>query len=105
MKFADYFPQLDAHSTKDSRIFQTKWERNTRHPGLNTQKTKTYFCCTLGVEGSCWGIDVVRPLGTDAQDQCEEAFKKVIWAADYYEIHDKWPTSTKSTKKTSDLTK
>lgn len=94
-EFADYFPQMEAYNTPDSRVFMTEFEKvSSKKTGsliLEGTKRKTYFCCIVG--GDCYGVDVLRPLAVKSELECKEALDKVITAADYYEKNGLWPPS------------
>lgn len=84
-QFADFFPELDYHTTHDPRVFQTNFKK------INKQgdKMKKYFCCILGAD--CYGVEVIRPSAGNAAKACDQAFADVIFAADYYEKNGTWP--------------
>lgn len=90
VEWADLFPEMEAHATKDPRVFQTPFKIVSKGSGLmDGIKQKTYFCCIVG--GNCYGVEVFRQMAVRADKECTEAFEKVKIAADYYETHGKWP--------------
>lgn len=87
--FADVFPEIKAFPTRDPRVFQTKWETLEQDQfGLKGVKTKKYFTCIVGKD--CYGVDVYRNKGVNATEECEKAYFKVKYAADYYELAGNW---------------
>lgn len=90
-QWADIFPELDAHPTKDPRVFQTEWETMEKDPHMQGGlKKKRYFACV--VNGTCYGVDVFKELyARDVAKAKEEAFREVLGAIDWYDEHGQWP--------------
>lgn len=93
IEWATHFPNMDAHPTKDPRIFQTPWKKEgTDNYSLNGVKKKLFFCGVADTGGNnCYGVEVVRKLGVDATKECHSAFAKVKVAIYDYEDKGVWP--------------
>lgn len=85
-QWADLFPGMNSMSTKDPRVFCTRWTKRK----TDGHKEKKYFCCVVGRD--CYGVDVIKPWATDSKEAEEEAYFKVKLAADYYEANGSWPS-------------